>query len=195
MEITRPAQSKISSEATSRSQIPLVCRVTALRSSVPGKCVYLCVWQRQRKGKKKARENLWWFMKSRLGVYFWSGCVCVCESLGEKSFQRPAYDTPFTSGGPSCLSFFIPRSLMGLWWWWRVGPSPPALMPPWDEEGPPPLPRPPEECCTLRSLLPSTRICRSKNNNPVLHVTARSRGEQDVHARHQRTGSSKSGKQ
>lgn len=115
--------------------------------------------------KEKARETLWWFMTSCLCVCLW---VCVC--LSEKVLQWCIYDTPFTSGGASCLSFFIPRSLMGLWWWWRDGPSPPALTPPWDEEGPPP--RPPEECCTLRSLLLSTRICGRKDISTVWFHTS-----------------------
>lgn len=46
-------------------------------------------------------------------------CVCVCVflsvyvCLSERVLQWCIYDTPFTSGGASCLSFFIPRSLMG----------------------------------------------------------------------------------
>lgn len=93
---------------------------------------------------------------------FVCACISECVCLREKVLQWYIYDTPFTRGGASCLSFFIPRSLMGLWWWWRDGPSPLALMPPWAEEGPPP--RPPEECCTLRSLLLSTRICGKRRS-------------------------------
>lgn len=124
-------------------------------------CVFMCLTKTEK--EKKARETLRWFMTSCLGV-----CFCVC--LDEKVLQWVIYDTPFTSGGASCLSFFIPRSLMGLWWWWRDGPSPLEPIPPWDEEGPPPPPPlPPEECCTLRSLLPSTRICGGKKTSTVWH--------------------------
>lgn len=160
---TRPAQSKTSTEPTSRSQIPsgLPCHYSKIFHA-DEICVFVCLTKTE---KEKARETLLWFMKSCLSVCISDCvvvvCVCVCASLSERVFQWSIYDTPFTSGGASCLSFFIPRSLMGLWWWWRDGPSPPALMPPWDEEGPPP-PRPPEECCTLRSLLPSTRIWSRK---------------------------------
>lgn len=59
--------------------------------------------------KKKKRERETMMVYDKL-----PGCVCVC--LSEKVLQWCVYDTPFTSGGggASCLSFFIPRSLMGL---------------------------------------------------------------------------------
>lgn len=52
------------------SGLPSHCRDLPCRVNV---CI--CVFDKDRERKKKARENLWWFMKSRLGVYFWSGCV------------------------------------------------------------------------------------------------------------------------
>ena len=136
------------------------------------KYVYSRVWRK----RKKKRERDWdsTMVYDQLPVCV-SECVCVsvservcvCVYLNEKFLQWCIYDTPFTSGGASCLSFFIPRSLMGLGWW-RDVPSPPT--PPWEEEGPPPPPpppRPPDECCTLRSLLLSTRICGEKETSTV----------------------------
>lgn len=143
---------------------PLVYFTTVNSSMLMEMCVLcMCLTKTE---KEKARETLRCFMTSCLCM-----CVCfwMCVCLSEKVLQWCIYDTPFTSGGASCLSFFIPRSLMSRWWW-RDGPSPPALRPPWDEEGPPPPPAPPpppprpEECCTLRSLFPSTRIWGNKYN-------------------------------
>lgn len=118
-------------------------------------------------------------------------CVSVCVCLSKMVLQWCIYDTPFTKAGASCLSFFIPRSLKGLWWWWRDWPSP---MPPWDEEGPPPPPSPPlppEECCTLRSLFPSTRIYGKKGKityslvykteGPLLCAICEKPGELSIH--------------
>lgn len=123
--------------------------------------MYSCVRQRQ---KRKSRDWDSTMFCDELPV-------CVC--LSEKVLQWGIYDTPFTSAGASCFSFFIPLSLVGLWWWWRGCPSPLPLRLPWDEDGPP---RPPEECCTLRSLFPSTRICgrKYKENRKSLdpHCTA-----------------------
>lgn len=108
----------------------------------------MCLTKGERKSEKLRLYNEAWPVAC---VCVFDVCLCQCERV----LQERIYDTPFTSGGASCLSFFIPLSLMGRWWW-REGPSP-LVTPPWDEEGPP---RPPEECCTLRSLFPSTRICR-----------------------------------
>ena len=160
---------------------------------------YVYSWQRQRK-KKRERDSTMVYDELPVCVCVClcvsvcvcvsvclcvCVCVCVCVYLSAKVLQWCIYDTPFTSGGASCLSFFSPRSLMGLGWWCRGGPSPPAMLPTREEEGPPPPPppppRPPEECCTLRSLLPSTRICRRKEVSTVLLYTSQLQGQNYDH--------------
>lgn len=136
-----------------------------IASGLPFPCCWdWCIHVFDKRQEEKKRETLQWFRMSCM-------CVSVCVCLSEKVHQWCVYDTPFTSGGASWLSFFIPRSLMGLWWWWRGGPSAPvatAPTPPWADKGPPPPPPlPPEECCTLRSLLLSTRIYERKEIRTV----------------------------
>lgn len=81
--------------------------ITSLpETSVLMKYVYLCLTKRKRKKKTEST------MVYDVACVYASECVYVC--LSEKVLQWRIYDTPFTSGGASCLSFFIPRSLMGL---------------------------------------------------------------------------------
>lgn len=109
----RPQQSQ-QAETTSL----LVCFVTVVNSSLLMKCVYSCVWQRQRKEMREKLPNLW-FMKSCLSVCtsdFWSCCVCVCLCVCVSKWGGSFSGQSTTLRSPAEERPVCPSSSLGLWW-------------------------------------------------------------------------------